>query len=283
MGVFENCHTPLIKRAIGETLTLILYPLAEQMATFGGLSVREWWKTVYDVYVMAENWSKKRKYHNIALPLMMSALCVMEKESFLSHRLMCCNKLYKFIKDYSNHSYRSIGLACVRRILETYLRHFADGQTGTETHLQNLNHQILFELKWDPINTTHQDGIVAYILTIAERKPALALATIVASCLEMGAKNRHCLAGLRALNGILYGDSADIDDVAVTSTVGSSNNIQGMITLTNPEGVASTAATTMHAVAAYTEMVGNGLKVMLRHGSIRGSSVEINWAKCSQK
>ena len=219
-----------------------------------------WWKTVYDVYVMAEKWSKKRKYHNIALPLMMSALCVMEKESFLSHRLMCCNKLYKFIKDYSNHSYRSIGLACVRRILETYLRHFADGQTGTETHLQNLNHQILFELKWDPINITHQDGIVAYILTIAERKPALALATIVASCLEMGAKNRHCLAGLRALNGILYGDSADIDEPGVAPTINAASSgmmSRAMVTVTNPDGIATTAATTMHAVAAYNEMAGN--------------------------
>ena len=183
------------------------------MPTFGGLAnqVHIWWKTVYDVYVMAENWSKKRKYHNIALPLMMSALCVMEKESFLSHRLMCSNRLYKFIKEQSNAHNRSIGLACVRRILETYLRHFADGQTCTETHLQNLNNQILFELKWDPMNVLHQDGIVAYILTIAERKPAWALATIVASCLELGAKNRHCLAGLRALNGILYGENADIN------------------------------------------------------------------------
>ena len=224
--------------------------MAEQIPTFGGLSVREWWKTVYDVYVMAENWSKKRKYHNIALPLMMSALCVMEKESFLSHRLMCCNKLYKFIKDHSNHQYRSIGLACVRRILETYLRHFADGQTGTETHLQNLNHQILFELKWDPINTIHQDGIVAYILTIAERKPALALATIVASCLEMGAKNRHCLAGLRALNGILYGENADINisntDIATTTQTTTSITYRTSIVITNIDNNMTSAATTMH-------------------------------------
>ena len=138
----------------------------------------------------------------------MSALCVMEKESFLSHRLMCCNKIYKFSKEHNNN-FRSIALVCVRLILETYLRHFADEQIGTEIHLQNLNNQILFESKWDE-SVTHQDGIAAYVLTIAELKPALALATIVASCLETGAKNRHCLAGLRALNGILYGQSADI-------------------------------------------------------------------------
>lgn len=248
LSVFEDCHSPEIKRAVGETLTLILYPLAEQIPTFGGLAVREWWKTVYDVYVMAENFTKKRKYHNIALPLMMSALCVMEKESFLSHRLMCCNKLYKFIKEHSNTQYRSIGLACVRRILETYLRHFADGQTGTETHLQNLNHQILFELKWDDNYSVHQDGIVAYILTIAERKPALALATIVASCLEMGAKNRHCLAGLRALNGILYGESADINitnNDRNTTQQSSTKTYLTSIVITNVDGVTSSAST-MH-------------------------------------
>ncbi len=91
MSLFDNCHSLQIKRAVGETLTLIVYPLAEQLPKKGGLSTREWWKTVYDVYVMADNFSKKRKYHNIiniALPLMIYAMCVMEKESFLSHRLM---------------------------------------------------------------------------------------------------------------------------------------------------------------------------------------------------
>ena len=221
------------------------------MPTVGEFEKREWWKTVYDVYVMAENWSKKRKYHNIALPLMMSALCVMDIESFLSHRLMCCDKLYKFIKEHSKTEYRSIGLSCVRRILETYLRHFADGQTGIETHLQNLNHQILFKLQWDSVYSIHQDGIVAYILTMAERKPVLALATIVASCLEMGAKNRHCLAGLRALNGIFYGENADIN---ITNGVNTTQqHSQGVtyrtsIVITNTDNVTFTAPTmaTMH-------------------------------------
>ena len=254
LSVFDDCHSPEIKRAVGETLTLILYPLAEQIPIFGTPAVREWWKTVYDVYVMAENWSKKRKYHNIALPLMMSALCVMEKESFLSHRLMCCNKLYKFIKEHGNAQYKSIGLACIRRILETYLRHFADGQTGTETHLQNLTKQILFELKWDSSYSIHLDGIVAYILTIAERKPALALATIVWSCFKNGVKNRHCLAGLRALNGTLYGENADINiinDVHINTTQQHSQGItyRTSIVITNIDNVTSAAPTmtTMHA------------------------------------
>eukprot|EP00485_Elphidium_margaritaceum_P000916 CAMPEP_0202692022 /NCGR_PEP_ID=MMETSP1385-20130828/6529_1 /ASSEMBLY_ACC=CAM_ASM_000861 /TAXON_ID=933848 /ORGANISM="Elphidium margaritaceum" /LENGTH=2508 /DNA_ID=CAMNT_0049347493 /DNA_START=39 /DNA_END=7565 /DNA_ORIENTATION=+ len=250
--VFHDCHSPEMKRAIGETLTLILYPLAEQTPTLANsVAVREWWKTVYDVYVMAENWSQKRKYHCLALPLMMTALCVMEKESFLSHRLMCCQKIYAFIKEHSNPSYRSIGLACVRRILEAYLRHFADGQTGTQTHLQNLNHQILFELRWDASHRTHQDGIVAYILTIAQRKPALALATIVASCLETGAKNRHCLAGLRSLNGILYGANADIDVseklLQVTPTASATD------TLSMPSASSAVVSvTTMHAHSVHS-------------------------------
>ena len=209
LNIFNNHKKSDIKRSIAETITLILYPLSE--VNIKNISIKisdKWWKVIYNVYINAENWCKKKKRYPLGLPLMMSALCCMEKESFLSHRLMCCNKLYSFVKE-NNMLNRSIGLACLRKILETYLKHFADGKTGTHVHLQNLNHQILFELKWDD-KGEHQDGITAYVLTLFEKKSEYALANILLCCLENGIINTHALAGLRALNVILYGASSDV-------------------------------------------------------------------------
>lgn len=219
LKIFRTTHQEC-KRSCAETITLILYPLAD--ATQSGISTKgsnennmqyhnaigEWWKIVYEVYVAAKSWSHKKKHHRLSLPMMMSALCVMEKESFLSHRLMCCETLFKYARQH-DPKHRTIGLACLVRILETYLKHFADGQAGTNTHLKNLNNQILVDLKWQ-FTGDHQDGIVSYILTIAEKKPIFAITEIVKPCLEEGIESKHALAGLRALNAIMYGAESDI-------------------------------------------------------------------------
>ncbi|KAJ3319284.1 Cell morphogenesis protein PAG1, partial [Blyttiomyces sp. JEL0837] len=136
---FHDSHNARIKHAYAELFIELLEPIAA-VAT-AEVNVQGWMEAIEKIYAKASRMVQKKGHIQVAMPLVVTVLCVSRKEFFLKNWLPLIEICLQRFRD---KSMRTMALISVTRLLWVYLYRSSDPSSATATKRIETLLRLLF-------------------------------------------------------------------------------------------------------------------------------------------